>query len=228
MSTWAGVSGRLGAIKAETRSIAEEVYNAAKKAGHDIWFIWGLGASAEHSTGLALDLMVRSEAAGDWVRDYLWNDRRRLRLRHVIWEQHITSTTFRPGVRILMEDRGNSTANHYDHVHLFLFAGKYQAPVAAPPIGEDVTPAEIEAIAKRVWTGPDVDPSDGRLSAGNTLWGVSQGVTTLLARPAGIVALSPEDRDLIIAGLVAAVEPIIRDAVADLGEGGATQVRADA
>lgn len=124
------VTSRLGNVKPETRKIAEELYNAAKKAGHDIWFMWGMGTSAEHKTGLALDLMVHNNAAGDFVRNYLWTNRKRLRLRHVIWEQHITSTVNQPGVRRKMEDRGNPTANHFDHVHTWHFGGQYQPPAA--------------------------------------------------------------------------------------------------
>ena len=128
MASLAHVTSRLGNVKPETRSIAAEVFLAAHEAGHEIWFMWGIGTSQEHRTGLALDLMVRNRSAGDWVRNYLWKHRKRLRLRHVIWEQHITSTTTRPGVRVKMEDRGNPTANHYDHVHTWHFAGKYQSP----------------------------------------------------------------------------------------------------
>ena len=62
------VTSRLGNVKPETRKIAEELYNAAKAAGHDIWFMWGMGTSAEHKTGLALDLMIRNNAAGDWAQ----------------------------------------------------------------------------------------------------------------------------------------------------------------
>jgi hypothetical protein len=137
MSTFAEVSKRIGKVKAETKKIAQEVYEAAKDAGHDIWYIWGQGTSTEHATGLALDLMVRNEAGGDWVRNYLWTNRKRLRLKHVIWERHITSTVTNPGVRRQMEDRGNPTANHYDHVHTLHFAGKYQAP---SPVSVPTTP----------------------------------------------------------------------------------------
>lgn len=77
-----------------------------------------------------------------------------------------------------------------------------------------MTPAEISAIAKAVWGKVDVDPSSVSLSAGHTINNTRKGVEALLARPAGSVVLSQEDRDLIIAGLVAAIEPIIRDAVA--------------
>ena len=130
MSTWATVSAKIGKVHPETLSIARELYEAAKKAGHEIWFIWGLNneGSGEHKTGLALDLMVHNHAAGQWVRNYIWTNRKRLRLHHVIWEQHITSTTVRPGAVVKMADRGNSTANHFDHVHVLFFAGAYRRP----------------------------------------------------------------------------------------------------
>jgi murein L,D-transpeptidase YcbB/YkuD len=130
VSSFTSVTKKIGKVKAENKAIMKEVYEAAKKAGHEIWYIWGMGTSEEHRTGLAADLMVRNEAAGDWVRNYLWKNRKRLRLHHVIWEQHITSTTHNPGQRRKMEDRGNPTANHYDHVHYLLFPGKYQPPTS--------------------------------------------------------------------------------------------------
>jgi hypothetical protein len=146
------VTSRLGNVKPETRKIAEELYNAAKAAGHDIWFMWGMGTSAEHKTGLALDLMIRNEAGGDWVRNYLWTHRKRLRLRHVIWEQHITSTVNQPGKRRPMEDRGNPTANHYDHVHTWHFAGSYQTPSINKPLAVDgvLGPLTIKAWQRQL------------------------------------------------------------------------------
>lgn len=152
MSDLEYVISRLGNVKSETRSIAIELFNAAKKAGHDVWFIWGMGTSAEHKTGLALDLMVRNEAGGDFVRNYIWTHRKRLRLVHVIWEQHITSTVVEPGVRRKMADRGNPTANHYDHVHVWLFTGAYQAPSAPAP----KPPASTTPVLKEGSTGGEV------------------------------------------------------------------------
>lgn len=134
MSTFAFASSKLGKVAPETYSIAREIHAAAAKAGHDIWFMWGIGSSGEHATGHALDLMVRNEAAGDFVRNYIWANRKRLRLRHVIWEQHITSTVVQPGVRRLMADRGNSTENHYDHNHVWFYPGAYQAPSLVTPV----------------------------------------------------------------------------------------------
>lgn len=134
MSTFAFASSKLGKVAPETHSIAREIHAAAAKEGHDIWFMWGMGSSGEHATGHALDLMVKNEAAGDFVRNYIWANRARLRLRHVIWEQHITSTVVQPGVRRLMGDRGNSTENHFDHNHVWFYPGPYQAPSLVKPV----------------------------------------------------------------------------------------------
>jgi hypothetical protein len=120
---------KLGPVNPATRSKAIEIINAAERAGFKIRFVWGYGTSGEHKTGNALDIMVYSEAAGDFVRNYVWANRARLRLRHVIWEQHITSTVTSPGVRRPMADRGSVTENHYDHNHIwFLDANAYVPP----------------------------------------------------------------------------------------------------
>ena len=134
MSTFAFASSKLGKVAPETRSIAWEIHAAAAKEGHDIWFMWGMGSSGEHATGHALDLMVKNEAAGDFVRNYIWANRARLRLRHVLWEQHITSTVVQPGVRRLMGDRGNSTENHFDHNHVRFYPGAYRASSLVTPV----------------------------------------------------------------------------------------------
>lgn len=154
MSTFETVSRTLGNVKPETRAIAREVFEAAKAAGHEIWAMWGYDPNAsntEHHSGLALDLMVRNEAAGDWIRDYIWKNRARLRLRHVIWEQHITSTVTKPGERRLMANRGSVTANHYDHNHAWFFAGPY-----VPPSGQSNQPPtrlSIPEVATQVIRG---------------------------------------------------------------------------
>jgi hypothetical protein len=168
MSTLAHVISKLGKVKPETKSIAIELFNAAKAAGHEIWFMWGIGTSAEHKTGLALDLMVHNEAAGDWLRNYIWKNRKRLRLRHVIWEQHITSTVNYPGKRRKMEDRGNPTANHYDHNHAWFFPGKYVAPPkTTKPVLDDGKPLiedgklGVKTIAR--WQKIMKTPVDGKI-----------------------------------------------------------------
>lgn len=131
MNTFAQVSDKLGPIQPETLEVAKEVFAAAQAAGHEVRYMWGYDGDAsntEHHSGLALDFMINNHADGQAIRDYVWSNRARLRLRHVIWEQHITSTVVQPGVVRLMADRGDTTANHMDHVHVLLFAGDYRAP----------------------------------------------------------------------------------------------------
>jgi hypothetical protein len=131
VNTFASVSDKLGPIQPEAMEVAKEVFAAAQAAGHEVRYLWGYDSDAsntEHHSGLALDFMINNHADGQWIRDYVWANRARLRLRHVIWEQHITSTVVSPGVVRLMADRGNTTANHMDHAHVLLFPGDYQAP----------------------------------------------------------------------------------------------------
>lgn len=150
---------KVGAINPATKSKAIEIINAAEKAGHKVRFVWGKGSSGEHGTGNALDLMVYNEAGGDWIRNYIWANRSRLRLRHVIWEQHITSTVVQPGVRRLMADRGNTTENHYDHNHVLFFdAAAYVAPgtTSKPAAKAAAKPAARRTnvqVAREVWAG---------------------------------------------------------------------------
>lgn len=141
-NSWEYVSSKLGKITGPTESRAKEIFDAAKKAGHQVWFMWGYDGNAsntEHHSGRALDFMVRNHADGQWVRDYIWRNRARLRLQHVIWEQHITSTVTSPGVVRKMADRGSPTENHMDHVHALFFTGTYQKP------GSDSAPVDPPA-----------------------------------------------------------------------------------
>lgn len=126
---------KVGRINPATRSKAIEIINAAQKAGHRVRFVWGMGGGNEHGSGNALDLMVYDEAAGDFIRNYVWHHRRRFGLIHVIWEQHITSTRVQPGVRRKMADRGSPTENHMDHPHIWFDSTPYTPPVspAVPP-----------------------------------------------------------------------------------------------
>ncbi len=167
MTNWNHVSSKLGRIEPETREIAREIYDVAQDAGHEIWFMWGNGTSREHSTGLALDLMIRNEAGGDWIRDYIWNNRARLRLRHVIWWRHILSTVVEPGVRRKMVDRGNRTKNHYDHLHVWFFAGDYQAPKKAT-----VAAATVSGLIPKIQAAVEVEPDGmwGPKTDNNVMW----------------------------------------------------------
>lgn len=162
MADYKTVSAKLGNVSDPTRAKSKEIFDAAKKAGHEIWYMWGMGSSSEHATGRALDLMVKNEAAGDWIRDYIWKNRQRLRLQHVIWEQHITSTVTQPGVRRKMADRGSVTENHYDHNHVLFFTGPYTPP------GSDSGPVDPPKPGKRPITEVAKDVLAGKYGNGDT------------------------------------------------------------
>jgi hypothetical protein len=80
-------------------------------------------SGSEHSTGHALDIMV-SGSKGQEIADWLKAHRTELGVSQLIWQQHIwtvqrNSEGWRP-----MEDRGSTTANHYDHVHVTVYGNE--------------------------------------------------------------------------------------------------------
>jgi hypothetical protein len=130
---WQEVSAKLGNVSLKTKMLAREICDDAWANGHDVWFLWGDGQEMDHKLNHTtdhgvLDFMVHTKAAGKHVRDYSWTHRKRLGVKHVIWDQHVTSTVVQPGVVRKMADRGSVSANHGDHVHLETFGGGYVHP----------------------------------------------------------------------------------------------------
>ena len=158
-TSYTDVSAKLGKVAAATKSISREVFDKAAAAKHAPWYMWGYDGNAsntEHHSGRALDFMVRNKADGDFIRNYLWTNRKRLRVQHVIWQQKITSTVTQPGVVRKMADRGSVTENHMDHVHVLFFAGSYQKPGnSSPSSSGSSSPSKksIDEVAKDVIKG---------------------------------------------------------------------------
>lgn len=78
------------------------------------------GDGGEHGTGQALDIMI-SGSTGDQIADFVRANAGALGVSEVLWSQQIwtverSSEGWRP-----MEDRGSTTANHYDHVHVTVY-----------------------------------------------------------------------------------------------------------
>ncbi|MFC6870275.1 hypothetical protein [Haloechinothrix salitolerans] len=69
--------------------------------------------TSDHPDGLALDFMV-STSTGDALADYVIDNQARFGVTYVIWRQRYNDG----GGWSYMTDRGNTTANHYDHVHV--------------------------------------------------------------------------------------------------------------
>lgn len=117
--------------KPEAISIAKNIHVAAFRAGHRIEAIYGYAdRGTEHSSGLALDIMVPNKAAGDFISRWVWKNRERYRLRHLIWWQRIASVARESEGWRAMEDRGGKTANHKDHPHVYVNPGKYRSSAA--------------------------------------------------------------------------------------------------
>jgi len=78
----------------------------------------GYDGHGEHSSGRAIDFMISDASLGQAVADWARAHASELNLFDVIWSQHIwTPVRSSEGWRS-MSDRGSSTANHYDHVHI--------------------------------------------------------------------------------------------------------------
>ena len=95
---------------------AQQVYSAVRTEFPDMTDIGGYraGDSGDHGSGRAVDIMVTG-ARGDQVAAWLQENAGELNITYVIWEQRI----WHPGGGWEpMEDRGDPTQNHFDHVHV--------------------------------------------------------------------------------------------------------------
>lgn len=83
----------------------------------DVTTYHGIAPRGEHATGHSLDIMISGQIGWDiayWLQDH----HQQLGIDYLIYEQQIWSVPraaegWRP-----MEDRGDPTQNHYDHVHV--------------------------------------------------------------------------------------------------------------
>ena len=137
----------LGAITDATRAKAEATWLACHLAlGRNPGVLWGKGSSSEHATGRAVDFMVTQHGAGldsamgRWITDYLLAKASDWDLAWVIWAQRLY---YPDGSSYLMEDRGSTTENHYDHPHAYwrsdrLITGTKPAPSITDRLEDDM------------------------------------------------------------------------------------------
>lgn len=79
--------------------------------------IYGPGTQ-DHVLGLALDFMVGSDSRkGDRIARYLHDRASQHRISYLIWKQRIWNVRRAAEGWRQMEDRGDPTQNHFDHVH---------------------------------------------------------------------------------------------------------------
>ncbi len=116
--TVSGAPCRLGSgVEAGLAPDTVRVYRAVCAKFSQITSYGGTSGSGEHASGQALDIMVSGEL-GRQVAQFLQDNRQRLGISYLIYEQKIWTVQragegWRP-----MTDRGSATANHYDHVHV--------------------------------------------------------------------------------------------------------------
>ena len=137
----------LGAVTGATWAKAEATWLACRLAlGRAPGVLWGKGSSSEHATGRAVDFMVTQHGAGldsamgRWITDYLLAKASDWDLAWVIWAQRLY---YPDGSSYLMEDRGSTTENHYDHPHAYwrsdrLITGTKPAPSITDRLEDDM------------------------------------------------------------------------------------------
>ncbi len=82
----------------------------------------GYRPDGEHADGHAVDIMVYSDSStGQAIADWVRANAGVLHVDEVIWAQHIWTTQRSSEGWRLMPDRGSTTANHYDHVHVHVY-----------------------------------------------------------------------------------------------------------
>ena len=99
-------------------SSAVRLYRSACAAFPELSSYGGYDGHGEHSSGRAIDFMVTDPALGQAVAEWARANASELGIFDIIWAQRIwTPVRASEGWRS-MSDRGSSTANHYDHVHI--------------------------------------------------------------------------------------------------------------
>ncbi len=86
---------------------------AAKFGVDEIGGRAGRSGTSDHPSGLALDFMVDT-STGNAIADYVLANQSEFNVKYVIWRQRYNDGSGWS----TMEDRGDATANHYDHVHV--------------------------------------------------------------------------------------------------------------
>lgn len=93
------------------------VHQAVCAAWPEISSYGTLRSDGEHAQGLAIDIMT-SGATGWDIAEYLRANAGSLGISYIIYSQQIWSVDRSGEGWRGMEDRGSTTANHYDHVHV--------------------------------------------------------------------------------------------------------------
>jgi uncharacterized protein YraI len=107
-------------IEADLTANARAVYRAVCAAYGDTvssFIGYRAGDSGDHGSGRAVDIMVSGDPGWD-IAHYVQAHAGELGVTYVIYQQKIWMAGNPTSAWKLMEDRGSTTANHYDHVHV--------------------------------------------------------------------------------------------------------------
>jgi uncharacterized protein YraI len=77
-----------------------------------------------HSSGRAVDVMIPNASVGRSISRWVRANRKQLGVSEVIYVQHIWTVQRSGEGWRSMSDRGNRTANHYDHVHVSVYGNR--------------------------------------------------------------------------------------------------------
>ena len=99
---------------------ASKVYRAVCAAFPSVSSWGGRSGSGDHGAGLALDIMT-SGSTGEAIAAFVREHASELGVSYVIWSQRIWTVERSSEGWRAMSDRGSTTANHYDHVHVSVF-----------------------------------------------------------------------------------------------------------
>lgn len=93
----------------------------------------------DHPSGRAVDVMIpnhetdKGKKLGDEIKDYIFRNKDAFNVEYMIWRQEYIPAEGEPNK---MEDRGDPTANHFDHVHVTV-----KEPGGGPYTGGKLGPA---------------------------------------------------------------------------------------
>jgi hypothetical protein len=79
------------------------------------------GGDSFHNSGRAVDIMLGGSSSGWQIARWVRANHKRLGASQVIFSQHIWTVQRSSEGWRSMPDRGNATANHYDHVHVSVY-----------------------------------------------------------------------------------------------------------
>jgi hypothetical protein len=123
-ATSTGISGAPCAdgssIESGLTSSAIGVYRAVCAAFPLPTTYGGYDGHGEHVDGRAIDIMI-SGSYGQQIADWLRANAGTLQIRDIIYAQRIWTPEQASAGWRYMSDRGSTTANHYDHVHVAVF-----------------------------------------------------------------------------------------------------------